>query len=101
MNVSKSVLSECRLGAAGRSHQLPVDLLVRLAPSLYPEEIIDHAGHQEPAAEIQEGRRDLRERHVRLQVVVGAYDQRQPDRAQDLADAAEAVGRAHAAGLEM
>src|SRR6185369_7273663 len=43
------------VGGAGR--ELAVDLLVRLAAGLQAEEIIDHPGHQEPAAEIEKGRR--------------------------------------------
>src|SRR5690242_20572897 len=101
MSVSKSVLSECRLRAVGGCHQLPVDLLIRFAPGFDAEEIIDHAGHQEPAAEVKERGRNLRQRHIGLEIVAGANDQRQPDRPQDLADAAEAVGRTHTAGLEM
>ena len=36
-------------------------------------------------------------RHVGLEVVAGAHDQGEADRPDDLADAAEAIGRAHAA----
>ena len=42
-----------------RGAQFAIDVLVRLAPSFQPEEIIDHARHQEPAAEIKEERWDL------------------------------------------
>src|SRR5882672_6338736 len=85
----------------GRRRELPVDLFDRLAPGFQPEEVIDRAGHQEPAAEIKEGQRDLRQRHIRLEIVAGADDQREPDRADDLADAAETIGRAHAGGPQM
>src|SRR5271156_2965153 len=88
-------------GQIGGNGQFPVDLLDRLAPGLQPEEIIDESGHQEPAAEIDERQRDLRQRHVGLEVVVGTDDQRQPERADDLADAAETIGRAHAGGAKM
>src|SRR5207302_10617303 len=65
--------------------QFGVDLLHRLALGLQPEEIIDHPGHQEPAAEIEEGGRELRQRHVGLEVVARAYDQGEAGRADDLA----------------
>src|SRR5476649_2351524 len=100
ISVSKAYSPGPMLARGARS-QLSVDLLVRLAPGLDAEEIIDHPGHQEPAAEIGECHRNLGQRHVRFQVVAGAQDQREPDRADDLADAAEAVGRAHAGGLEV
>src|SRR5215468_4122385 len=82
----------------GCGHQFPVDLLDRLALGFDSKEVIDRAGHQEPAAEIEEGGRNLRQRHIRLEIVVGTDDQREPDRAEDLADAAKAIGRAHARG---
>ena len=93
--------SALRPRQVGLLQQLPVDLLDRLAARFDAEEVIDHPRHQEPAAEIEEGRRDLRQRHVGLEIVVGADDQRQPNRADDLADAAEAIGRAHAGGPQM
>ena len=70
-----------RRSVGGAGGQFAVDLLVRLAPGLDAEEIIDHPGHQEPAAEIEESRRNLRQRHVGLEVVAGPDDQGQPDRA--------------------
>src|SRR5580692_5756508 len=81
--------------------QFTVDLLDRLAAGLDAEEVIDRARHQEPAAEIDERQRNFRQRHVGLEVIAGAYDQRQPDRSDDLADAAKAIGRAHARGAQM
>src|SRR5260370_11285662 len=101
ISVSKAILFELFCPSGCDDAQFLVDLLVRLALGLQPVEIIDHPGHQEPASEIKESRRNLGQRHVGLQVVAGPHDQRQADRAQDLADAAEAVGRAHAGGLEM
>src|ERR1700676_2118730 len=55
---------------------LPADLFDRLAPGLYAEEIIDRARHEEPAAEIDKGRWNLRQRHVRLEVIARTHDQR-------------------------
>src|ERR1700731_1110209 len=60
--------------------QFLVDLLDRLAPGFDPEEIIHRSGHQKPAAEIDEGHRNLRQRHVGLEIISGAHDQGQPDR---------------------
>src|SRR6266481_1949582 len=85
----------------GCNSQFPVDLLDRLTPGLDPQEIIDHPGHQEPAAEIDERQRDLRQRHVGLEVVAGTDNQREADRTDDLADAAEPIGRAHAGGAKV
>src|SRR6266851_5415278 len=101
ISVSKAILFELFCPSGCDDAQFLVDLLVRLALGLQPVEIINHPGHQETATEIKESRRNLGQRHVGLQVVAGPHDQRQADRAQDLADAAEAVGRAHAGGLEM
>src|SRR5947209_6541403 len=99
VSVSKAILfgplSWIRSGGDG---QFLVDLLDRLAPGLDSEEIIHRPGHQKPAAEIDERGRDLRQRNVRLEVVAGTHDQREADRPDDLADAAEAVGRPHARG---
>src|ERR1700730_9330832 len=81
--------------------QFPVDLLDRLAAGLKPEEIIDESGHQEPAAEIDERQRDFRQRYIGLEVIVGPDAQREPNRTDDLADAAEAIGRAHAGGAQV
>src|ERR1700749_2587178 len=80
---------------AGRFSQFPVDLFNRLAPGFDAEEIIHRPGHQEPAAEIDESQRNLRQGHVGLEVVAGAYDQRETYRPDDLADAAETIGRTH------
>src|SRR6476469_103491 len=96
-----SVSKPLPLSVGDAGGKLAVDLLVRLAAGLDAEEIIDHAGHQEPAAEIGESGRNLRQRNIGFEVVAGTDDQGQPDRTQDLADAAEAIGRTHAAGLEM
>src|SRR5258707_10646965 len=101
INVSKATLFERGQSSGCRYTQFPVDLLERLALGLQPEEIIDHPGHQEPAAEIKKRRRKLRQRHVGLQVVAGSHDQGQPRRPDDLADAAEAIGRTHAGGLQV
>src|SRR5258705_9871676 len=57
-----------------------VDLLDRLAPGFDAEEVIDRARHQEPAAEINERHWDLCQRHVGLEIVVGADDQRKAHR---------------------
>src|ERR1700674_4145250 len=81
---------------SGGDRQLPVDRLDRLAPGLEPEEIIHRPGHQKPAAEINERRWNLRQWHVGLEVIAGADDQSEAYRPDDLADAAEAVGRTHA-----
>src|ERR1700748_3620326 len=77
---SKAILFERGHSSGCRYAQFPVDLLERLALGFQPEEIIDHAGHQEPAAEIKKRRRKLRQRHVGLQVVAGSHDQRQSGR---------------------
>src|SRR5438132_4792219 len=80
-----SVSTCLRLPNPGRRRQIggngkfSVDLLDRFAPGLDPEDIIDEPGHQEPAAEIDERERDLRQRHVGLEVVVGTDDQREAD----------------------
>ena len=88
-------------GHIGRDGQFLVDLLDRFAPGLDSEEIIHRPGHQEPAAEINEGCRNLRQRHVGLEIIAGADDQGEADRPDDLADAAKAIGRAHARGPQM
>src|SRR5882757_7359138 len=61
---SKAVLVERRYKSGGDG-QFLVDLLDRLAPGLDSEEIIHRPGHQKPAAEIDEGGRNLRQRNVR------------------------------------
>src|ERR1700681_2581199 len=97
---SVAILSSSNSGRrqVGGSGQLPVDLLDRLALGLDAEEIIHDPGHQEPAAEIDEGRWNLRQGYVRLEIVAGTDDQGEAYRPDDLADAAKAVGRAHARG---
>src|SRR5262249_8469507 len=56
INVSKDAsLQRSGPGSGWRHAELAVDLLVRLAAGFQPEEIVDHPGHQEPAAEIEEG----------------------------------------------
>src|ERR1700761_1021762 len=90
-----------RCGGFQSFRQLTIDLLDRFAAGFDAEEIVDRACHQEPAAKIDESQRDFGQRHIRLEVVAGADDQRQADRPDDLADAAEAVGRAHAGGAQM
>src|SRR5882757_4975299 len=98
---SKAVLVErCRYKSGGDG-QFLVDLLDRFAPGLDSEEIIHRPGHQKPAAEIDERGRNLRQRDIGLEVVAGAHDQSEADRPDDLADAAEAIGRAHAGGPEV
>src|SRR4051812_3561651 len=67
--VGISVSKPLALSVGGAGRELAVDLLVRLAAGLDAEEIIDHAGHQEPASEIGESGRNLRQRNVRLEVV--------------------------------
>src|ERR1700730_13874568 len=101
INVSKAILFERGQSSGCRYAEYPVDLLERLALGLQPEEIIDHPGHQEPAAEIKKRHRKLQRRHVGLQVVAGPHDQGQSRRPDDLADAAEAIGRTHAGGLQV
>src|SRR6202051_2009780 len=98
INLSKTVLAQPM--SPDRSSEacgeLLVDLFDRLAPGLDPEEIIHRSGHQKPAAEIDEGHRNLRQRHVGLEIIAGAHDQGEPYRSDDLADAAETIGRTHA-----
>src|SRR5882757_9109118 len=60
ISVSKAILFERGQSSGHRYAQFPVDLLERLALGLQPEEIIDHPGHQEPAAEIKKRHRKLR-----------------------------------------
>src|ERR1700712_3962954 len=99
---SKAVLIEAwSKDKSGGDGQFLFDLLDRLAPGLDSEEIIHRPGHQKPAAEIDEGARNLRQRNVGLEIVAGAHDQSEADRPDDLADAAEAIGRAHAGGPEV
>src|SRR5580658_8736415 len=86
---------------SGADGQFLVDLLDRLAPGLQAEEIIHRPGHQEPAAEIDKSQRNLRQGHVGFEVVAGAHDQGKAYRTDDLADAAEAIGRAHARGSQV
>src|SRR5258706_15903439 len=81
--------------------QFLVDLFDRLAPGLKANEIIHEPGHQEPAPEINKGCRNLGQRHVGFEVVVGAHDQSEPQWPDDLADAAKAIGRSHAGGSKM
>src|SRR5690349_2889339 len=76
--------------------QLLVDLLDRLASGLDPEEVIHDTGHQEPASEVDKGCRNLGHGDVGLEIVVGTDDQGEPDRTENLADAAEAIGGPHA-----
>ena len=64
ISVSKDILFERGQSSGCRHAQFPVDLLERLALRFQPEEMIDHAGHQEPAAEIEKRGRKLRQRHV-------------------------------------
>src|SRR5882672_10273318 len=101
ISVSKAILFERGQSSGCRYAQFPVDLVDRLALGLQPKEIIDQPGHQEPAAEIKKRRRKLRQRHVGFQVVAGSHDQGQSRRPDDLADAAEAIGRPHAGGLQV
>src|SRR5216683_3049100 len=56
IRVSKTILFELFCPSGCDDAQFLVDLLVRLALGLQPEEIIDHPGHQEPAPEIEESR---------------------------------------------
>src|SRR6195952_827631 len=99
---SKAVLIEAlSKDKSGGDGQFLVDLLDRLAPGLDSEEIIHRPGHQKPAAEIDERGRNLWQWNIGLEVVAGAHDQSKADRPDDLADAAEAIGRAHAGGPEV
>src|SRR5712672_669785 len=106
ISVSKTMYPNLCLPNARRRQVQPVrqflvDLFDRLAPGFEADEIIYDTGHQEPAAEIDEGRRNLGQRHVGLEIIVGAHDQGKPHRSDDLANAAETIGRAHAGGSQM
>ncbi len=70
----------------------------RPALGFQPEEAIDHPGHQEPAAEIEKGRRNLAAAARRASGSCSTRRSARGSGADDLADAAEAVGRAHARG---
>src|SRR5437879_13551135 len=78
-----------------REGQFPVDLLDRLAPGLDPKDIIHSSGHQEPAAEIDKSRWNLRQGHVGLAIIARAHAQREAYRPEDLPNAAEALGTTH------
>src|SRR5216683_2377689 len=103
IGVSNSILFNFGRGRRqiSREGKFLVDLLDRLAPGLDPKEIIHRSGHQEPAAEIDQSRWNLRQGYVGLEIVAGADDQREAYRPDDLADAAEAVGRTHARGPQV
>jgi hypothetical protein len=61
--------------------QLLIDFLNGFTLGLDPEKVIDNARHQEPAAELEEGGRYLRQRYVGFDEIAGADDQREPHRA--------------------
>src|SRR4051812_675116 len=83
---SKAVLIEARSkDKSGGDGQFLVDLLDRFAPGLDSEEIIHRAGHQKPAAEIDEGGRNLRQGNIGLEIVARAHNQSEADRPDDLA----------------
>src|SRR5205085_13244 len=86
---------------SGSDSQFAVDLLNRLTPGFDPKKIIHRASHQEPAAEINKGMRNLRQRHIRLEVIARADDQGQAYWSNDLADAPKAVGGTHARGPQV
>src|SRR5258708_40082344 len=60
ISVSKAILFQRGQSSSCHYTQFPVDLVERLALGLHPKEIIDHPGHQEPAAEIKKRHRKLR-----------------------------------------
>src|SRR5579871_1321528 len=86
---------------SGGRCEFPVDLFDRLATGLQAEEIVHRPRHQEPASEIKERHRNLRQGYIRLEIIAATDDQSEPKRADDLADPAEAIGRSHAGGAQM
>src|ERR1700739_1929541 len=76
------------------------DLFDRAALGLDSKKCEDETGLAVPKGEEEEGREDRLERHLGTDVVGRADDKREAERADDLAEIADAVAEPHAAGAQ-
>src|SRR5260370_3274169 len=90
--------SPCQLRAA--IGETPVNVFDRSPLGFEPDEGVSKTSKRRPGREIEEARKDCRNRDVGLYDIRRTDDQREPDRTDDLADPSKLVGRAHLAGAK-